>query len=278
LADVRGDGEQGERVLGEALEAATAIPDARLSGIMAGWVSINLAVVARSTGNGALAERHIEDALGRFRAEQSHVGTMMALGDLGDLARDRGDWPRALSLYHDALAAGRTDQAKRIVIEVIESVASVAAHSGQLERSATLLGAAEGLRDRIGLRYRPSRNRLSLEETTDAARRGLPAETFSATWAAGRNLSVSQAIAAVLDLHDTTARSLTFALSPRESEVLQLLATGMTDPEIADALFISVRTVEHHVANLCRKLGVRTRTAATSTAIAAGLVAAGGPA
>ncbi len=278
LAVARGDSERSTHLLGEALEAVTAIPDPRLSGIMSGWVSINLAMVARATGHGESAERHIEDALGRFKAEHLHVGTMMALCDLGDLARDRGDWTQALSLYKEALIVGRTDQAKRIVIEVIESVAIVAAHSGQLDRGATLLGAAEGLRDRIGLRYRQPKNRPSLEEAIETTRRGLPAETFSAAWNAGRNLSESQAIAEVLDLHDSAASSQKFSLTARESEILRLLATGMTDPEIADALFISVRTVEHHVANVCRKLGVRTRTAATSTAIAAGLVAAGGSA
>lgn len=48
-------------------------------------------------------------------------------------------------------------------------------------------------------------------------------------------------------------------LSSREREVLRLLAEGMTDREIAGALAISPRTVESHVSNLLRKLGVRNR-------------------
>lgn len=275
LASARGDGNQSTRLLEESLETVAAIPDPRLARIMSGWVSINLAVTARSVGDGDAAERHIEDALDRFRAERFHVGTMMALGDLGDLARDRGDWTRALALYKEALGVGRTDQAKRIVIEVIESVAIVAAQAGRLDRSATLLGAAEGLRDRIGLRYRQPESRSSLEKATATTRGGLPAEAFSAAWEAGRNLSEAEAIAAVLDLDVGAPLSQEFSLTNRESEILGLLATGMTDPEIADALFISVRTVEHHVANVFRKLGVRTRTAA---AIAAGVVAAKGSA
>ena len=51
----------------------------------------------------------------------------------------------------------------------------------------------------------------------------------------------------------------------------------MTDPDIGEALSISVRTVEHHVANIYHKLGVRTRAAATSTAIAVGLVTVSRP-
>ena len=48
-------------------------------------------------------------------------------------------------------------------------------------------------------------------------------------------------------------------LSARESEVLRLLSEGMTDREIAGALTISPRTVESHVSNVLRKLGVRNR-------------------
>ena len=51
----------------------------------------------------------------------------------------------------------------------------------------------------------------------------------------------------------------TDALSAREGEVLALLASGMTNAEIADRLFLSCRTVESHRAALQRKLGVRSR-------------------
>lgn len=49
------------------------------------------------------------------------------------------------------------------------------------------------------------------------------------------------------------------ALSGRELEVLELLADGLTDREIANALVISPRTVETHVGNILRKLDVRNR-------------------
>jgi len=49
------------------------------------------------------------------------------------------------------------------------------------------------------------------------------------------------------------------ALSPREEEILRLLADGMTDREIGEALTISTRTVETHVSNILRKLDSRNR-------------------
>jgi DNA-binding NarL/FixJ family response regulator len=48
-------------------------------------------------------------------------------------------------------------------------------------------------------------------------------------------------------------------LSPRENDVLAMLADGLTDREIATALTISPRTVETHVSNILHKLGVRNR-------------------
>jgi len=50
----------------------------------------------------------------------------------------------------------------------------------------------------------------------------------------------------------------TSVLSERESEILQLIARGLTHKEIGVKLFISPRTVEAHKNNLCRKLGVNT--------------------
>ena len=46
-------------------------------------------------------------------------------------------------------------------------------------------------------------------------------------------------------------------LSPREIEVLQLLASGRNNREIAETLFLSVRTVERHITNLYAKIGAR---------------------
>ncbi len=59
-------------------------------------------------------------------------------------------------------------------------------------------------------------------------------------------------------------------LTPRQAEVLALLANGYSDREIAEALFISVKTAGHHVSAILRKLGVNSRTEAVVLAIAEG--------
>lgn len=62
------------------------------------------------------------------------------------------------------------------------------------------------------------------------------------------------------------------SLSPRELEVLLLLADGRTNRELAELLFISERTANRHVSNVFTKLAVRNRTAAARVALDAGLV------
>lgn len=59
--------------------------------------------------------------------------------------------------------------------------------------------------------------------------------------------------------HATTAGKLLASLTPREAEILELLATGHTASKMAEHLAVSVRTVESHMANAYRKLGVRSR-------------------
>lgn len=61
-------------------------------------------------------------------------------------------------------------------------------------------------------------------------------------------------------------------LSSREQEVLDLLAQGMSNRDIAEALFISEKTVKNHVSNILRKLSVNDRTQAVIVALKRGLV------
>ncbi|MGW2713914.1 response regulator [Streptomyces sp. NPDC001356] len=61
-------------------------------------------------------------------------------------------------------------------------------------------------------------------------------------------------------------------LTPREEEVLKLVAEGHSSKEIAELLFISVKTVQRHRANLLQKLGLRDRLELTRYAIRVGLV------
>ena len=56
-------------------------------------------------------------------------------------------------------------------------------------------------------------------------------------------------------------------LSKRQNEVLQLIAAGKTNREIADALVLSERTVQRHIADIYLKIDVRNRAEATAYAL-----------
>ncbi|MBC7247502.1 MAG: response regulator transcription factor [Actinobacteria bacterium] len=64
----------------------------------------------------------------------------------------------------------------------------------------------------------------------------------------------------------------TYGLSEREMEILQLLADGLSNKEIADRLFISIQTVKTHITHIFEKLGVSDRTEAVAAALRRGLV------
>ena len=86
----------------------------------------------------------------------------------------------------------------------------------------------------------------------------------------------AQAVLAVLGApaapSATTPATARVSLSPREQDVLTLLCQRLTDPQIAEHLFLSPRTVESHVASLLRKLEVANRRDAAAIAARLGLV------
>jgi DNA-binding CsgD family transcriptional regulator len=74
------------------------------------------------------------------------------------------------------------------------------------------------------------------------------------------------------DSETSRARAGATGLTAREVEVLRLVAGGRTNAEIAEALTLSVRTVERHVWNIYRKIGARGRADATAYALTRALL------
>jgi DNA-binding CsgD family transcriptional regulator len=112
----------------------------------------------------------------------------------------------------------------------------------------------------------------------DDVRADLGEERFGGLVAEGQSWSMTDAIAAALayapDAGQPARETLPapdHGLSPREMEVLRLMADGRSNQQIAGELFISFRTAGNHVTNILGKLGVASRTSAVSYAIRHGI-------
>ena len=195
------------------------------------------------------------------------------------MAWQEGDAASATAHLTESLALRRELGERLGIAECLEGLATVAAGTGQPERAARLLGAAEALREAIGAPLPPV-DRPDHDDDDSATRAALGEAAFAAAWAAGRALTVEQAVAEALgdpSLPPAAERAAPVppaapgGLSRREVEVLRLVAAGRSNREIAAELSVSVRTVERHITNLYGKIDARNRADATAFAFRHGL-------
>lgn len=194
--------------------------------------------------------------------------------------------PLLVLLVEVHLAAGELAEAEQTVLRVVESAERHP--TGYLRATAALIRGrlcmAKGEGDPLGclreavdgfertqMPMELARTRLDLARAMRADRPEVAVVEARAALEAFERLQASRDIDAATALLRSLGAPVGATrsggvLTKRESEVLDLLGHGLSNPEIAERLFISRKTVEHHVGNVLSKLGLRSRAEAAAHA------------
>jgi non-specific serine/threonine protein kinase len=187
------------------------------------------------------------------------------LASLGAAERRRGELEAARAHLAAGFAELAAYGARVDAVEALEELGRVEHGLRDAARAATLLGAASALRDSLGLARADAGSwRASV---VGGLREALGPIRFDRAWQFGRGASLADAgRLATETLQLDRPRPPRDAqlpaghqLTPREREVAALVADGLTNPQIAERLFISPGTVRTHVERILGKLGLTSR-------------------
>ena len=147
-------------------------------------------------------------------------------------------------------------------IHCFEELGRVALDRRDPRRAAVLFAAATGIRESTA-RTISTADRKALAKDLDRTRSGLPRSSFADAWSRGLAMSFDEASefarSTARGLSDGPLASRVPTLTPREHEIAQLVALGMTNRQIADQLVVSNGTVRIHVERILGKLGLTSR-------------------
>ena len=264
----RGDHQAAASHAEAAVEEARALDEDDLPPFLRAFLLNRLGHEAYELGDWSRAEAVPKEALERWRRLGNPWGTGVVLGKLADVAQARGDDARAAALYRECLGFWWGQDNELGTVEVLTGLARLAP--------------SEAVQRQVGLTLAPAL-RAKNERALATTQAELGQEAFAAAWSAGESLPLEQAVAEAhtvatdaaprTEPEDPTpsAEALGTLLSPREQEVLGLVAEGLTNAQIAKRLFLSPRTVNAHLTSIYHKLEVRSRSAAVRIAVEHGL-------
>ena len=232
----------------------------------------NLARLRRDPGD---AHGRYLEALAILRQIDARPEIARCLAGLGRVAMDLGAAGLARQHLTESIKISQSTGARIGVARVLEAFAALAALEDRPEVAVQLTAAAAALREAAGLPGLPG---ARVERYLAPARR-LGEAAVIRLWSGGLALSTDAAVALAVDVPgaaedggDREAVALAAVgagevaaarpgtLTPREREVVALVARGRSNKSIADELFISPATAARHVANILAKLGFRSRT------------------
>ncbi len=213
-----------------------------------------------TVGDGARAAAHLDEAERRL-APPFHYFTAAIHLLRAQLARAGNEIREAETRAHRALDLAAEHGMQIVVVDALETLAVLAADVQDQTVAGALLGACDEFRRRTGYRRRPAYLRRDLEAARACISTASPPSLAEALELARRGRGERRRPVSGWD-----------SLTPTELRVVELVATGLPNREIAAKLFVSLATVKTHLVHVYGKLDVRTRaelaTAATTRALA----------
>ncbi|MGW5514429.1 LuxR C-terminal-related transcriptional regulator [Nocardia africana] len=256
-----GNFEEGE----QQLEAALRLYDTLPGGTDLMWTAhIEMGMLQSSRANVGAAAEHFE--LVRDQAAATGEKWMLSYSVYGSglVALVSGNYTEAIRLALDSLTLKRAfdDIVGTTLVTDLLAWAEAAAGSG--ERAAVLLGAASSMWDSFGMQLYGSQHWVERRAVYEAtAKASLGESAYADAHRRGAAMTMRELIDYALNESekDGNTRQLRrpSTLSPREYQIACLVAQGLTNREIATRMVLSVRTVDGHVSNILRKLGVTRR-------------------
>jgi non-specific serine/threonine protein kinase len=244
---------------------------------------VHLGVVAFGQGELEAAAERCNAGLAAYRRVGNKLGAAVgitgALDILSFVDLRRGDLAGAMALQRRALSMRVDLEDQRGIASSIGGVAIIATAARDYARAMHLFGAADELRHTLGIMLAHPESDM-YEAAIEQIRQSSESDAFETRRQAGRSMTRDDILAMcdliltpeAMPLTDLPASEGIERLTAREREELRLIASGKSDKDIAEALFISPRTAMRHVANVFAKLGVHSRVAASTYARQYGLV------
>ncbi len=240
---------------------------------------INLGAAALYHGDLERAVALLQEALGISRRLGFQEGIAWSQHELAIATRrNRGADESSARMLRDALVIHHQLGDRWRLASVLEEVAGTLLVRRDASRAVALLVGVSRLREAMGAPVPPA-EQPDREAASTRARRRLSQRAYAGAVAEGSVWSLDRAVDVALEAidqlvgaHGASDHESTPILTTRELAVLELVARGHTNREIAGELYISPSTAGVHVSNILRKLGAKRRVDAAGVAHKLGLL------
>ncbi len=210
--------------------------------------------VVLAAGDVEAARAHSQDAFALLDGLDCPYVLAMTTQTAAQIDRLDGAVDRAIERIHVALDLATGHGLRSSHVNVLENLGVIRFHAGNAREAGRTLGACAAFREaeHVGMRV------PYLVAMIDECREGSDPEW----WDEGATLSLDDITDHVRRGRGARGRPTAGweALTPSEEKVVALVADGLTNQEVADALFVGVETVKTHLKHVFQKVGVRNRT------------------